>query len=145
MSVVSTLRPANLRMGDADLSHTVPDMEPQIVANQTATFIASYLEAYEKLPSAADRRESVHGRAELDLEAAYQTMMMAAHDEQQSDSGGVDWFRVLRRALLTSLRRPSAKVVRVLYDVALFYLLAVSTDAGLLSRCPKRRTNKACS
>jgi hypothetical protein len=95
------------------------------VAGQTVTFIDGYLAAYEKLGTDAAQQALVRERATRDLEESYQTMMAAAHEEQQSD-GRADWTGVVKSALLIPIHRPAARVVRGFYYCTLVYALFTS-------------------
>ena len=95
------------------------------VAGQTVTFIDAYLAAYEKLGTDAAQQALVRERATRDLEGAYQTMVAAAHEEQQSE-GRTDWTGVVKSALLIPVHRPAARVVRAFYYCTLVYALFTS-------------------
>lgn len=104
------------------------------VAGQTVAFIDAYLSAQQKLSPGAAIASEVSEKAARDLEQAYARMMQvtaADHDEPL----GLVWGSLLNRAMLRSVRRPAAKVVRAFFY--LFLVLGLVWSAIILTELVK--------
>jgi hypothetical protein len=106
----------SLQVRRRDQHSRLRDME---AASRTVTFIEAYLSAQDRLSPKADQA-FIRERALRDLEAAYQTMIASAAAEHDVTSTRA-WLTVIKRILLIPLRRTSAKIIRVLFYIALVF------------------------
>ena len=116
-----------LRMKRQDLSDRKRNIQ---VAGQTVAFIDAYLSAQQKLSPGAVIATQVTERATRDLEQAYAGMMQVAAADHAAPSGLVV-SELFKRAMLRSVRRPAAKVVRAVFY--LYLILGMPVLVSLIS------------
>ena len=94
-------------------------------ATQEAAFINSWLSARDRLNLEPARLADTSARAMADLERLYATIR-SVDVAQDLRSGSGTFVRLLRASLLSTLRRPWAKVVRVVYFIYAGFVLIIS-------------------